>query len=67
VSFQRQARTKKSLTSLLEEIPGVGPKRRRTLLRHFGDLEAIRRAPVEEIARLPGMNQAVARKIKEFL
>ncbi len=67
ITFHRKTRSKKALVSSLDQIPGVGPKRRQTLLRHFGDLEAIRKASVEEIARLPGLNRKVAQEIKRYL
>lgn len=63
----RQRRRKQTLQSVLETIPGVGPKRRRVLLQHFGSLDAIRQASVEEIARLPGMNRQVAQRVKTAL
>ncbi|MGI9952191.1 excinuclease ABC subunit UvrC [Moorellaceae bacterium AZ2] len=67
ITFHRQRRLKRTLTSVLDDIPGVGPKRKRSLLRHFGSLENIRRASVEELSRVEGMNRAVALKIKEML
>lgn len=67
ITFHRKTRSKKALVSSLDQIPGVGPKRRQTLLRHFGDLEAIIKASVEEIARLPGLNRKVAQEIKRYL
>ncbi|HBT48249.1 MAG TPA: excinuclease ABC subunit C [Peptococcaceae bacterium] len=67
ITFHRQRRLKASTASALDDIPGVGPKRKRNLLRHFGSLDNIRRASVEELARVEGMNRAVALKIKEVL
>lgn len=67
ITYHRQRREKGALGSVLDEIPGVGPKRKRSLLRHFGTLENIRRASLEELSRVEGMNRAVALKIKEFL
>jgi excinuclease ABC subunit C len=67
VTYHRQVRGKRSLTSALDEIPGVGPKRRRALLRAFGSLEAIRQADVEALATVPGMTRAVAEKVKASL
>lgn len=67
IAYHQRLRRRKSLTSTLEEIPGIGPKRRRALLRHFGSLEAITRASYEELAAVQGMNQAVARKVQEVL
>lgn len=67
VEYHRAARAKKALGSLLEEIEGVGAARRRALLRAFGSLEAIGRASVEELARVPGMNRKVAEAVHRFL
>ncbi len=67
VQFHRKTRLKISLSSILEEIPGVGPKRRQVLLRHFAGLSALNQAKVEDIAALPGMNRAVAKRIKDYL
>jgi excinuclease ABC subunit C len=51
----------------LEEIPGIGPKRRQALLKHFGSLEGIRQASLEELAAVAGMSRAAAQQVKEFL
>ncbi|HHH42080.1 MAG TPA: excinuclease ABC subunit UvrC [Chloroflexi bacterium] len=67
LAHHRTRRRKAGLASRLEEIPGVGPVRRRRLLQHFGSLEALRAASVEEIAALPGIPRAVAEAIKEHL
>jgi len=67
VEYHRAARTKKTLGSLLEEIDGIGAARRRALLKAFGSLEAIKRASVEELARVPGMNRKVAEAVHRFL
>ena len=53
--------------SVIEEIPGVGPRRRRMLLRTFGSIEGIRRASVDELAAVPTMTRAMAEKIRDFL
>ncbi len=67
LGYHQKLRRKGGLASLLEEIPGVGPKRRRALLRHFGSLEAVRQASLEELAAVEGMNEAVAKKVRDFL
>ena len=66
-TFHQRLRTGHSLRSVLDDIPGVGPKRRTLLLTHFRSTQAIAAASVEEIAALPGMNAAVAEQIKAFL
>ena len=58
---QRRARTRG--TSVLERIPGVGPKRRRLLLTHFGGLKEVARAGVEDLARVPGIDRQLAQKV----
>ncbi|MDW8268250.1 MAG: excinuclease ABC subunit UvrC, partial [Anaerolineae bacterium] len=67
LSYQRTLREKGMTRSRLEEIPGVGMKRRTALLKHFGSIDAIRNATVEEIAAVPGMTRQVAQRIKELL
>jgi len=67
IAYHQRLRRRRSLTSILEEIPGIGPKRRQALLKHFGSVEAIRRASLEELATVEGMNKPVARKVQDFL
>lgn len=63
----RARRSKVRRASLLEEIPGVGPNRRQQLLQHFGGLERLREAGVEELASAPGISQRLARLIYDWL
>jgi excinuclease ABC subunit C len=65
--LHKKLRARAMVRSPLQEVAGIGPKRRLALLRRFGSLEAIRQAPVEEIARTEGMNLALARRLKEAL
>ena len=67
VSYHRQLRTRRNLKSLLDEIPGIGPARRRSLLKAYPSLEAMARATVEELAALPGMNRPAAEAVHQFL
>ncbi len=67
LTFHRKIRDKRISGSALEEIPGVGPRRKRLLLRTFGSLEAVRRATVEEIASVPTMTKTLAEKVREYL
>jgi len=48
----------------LDDIPGIGPKRRSALLRHFGSIEAIREACVDDLAAVPGMSRKAAEQVK---
>jgi excinuclease ABC subunit C len=67
VSFHRQKRSKTTFQSRLDEIPGVGPKRKQALLRHFGSLKGIQEAPTEALLAVPGISRAVAEQIKAAL
>lgn len=67
LAYHRKLRNKSTLASVLEEIPGIGPRRRRALLQAFGSLEGIRRASVEELAAVPGMNRKIAETLKGLL
>jgi excinuclease ABC subunit C len=67
ITYNRKLRSKRTLTSRLEEIPGVGPNRQKALLEHFGSVRAIGQAAPHEIARLPGFGQALALRILAYL
>ncbi|MFO7536556.1 MAG: excinuclease ABC subunit UvrC [Chloroflexota bacterium] len=66
-SGHRQRRAKVGTASILDSVPGVGPTRRRTLLQHFGSLDDIRKATMEEIASVPGIPVDVAQAVKAHL
>ena len=61
----RAKRAKKQTSSLLDKIPGIGPKPRRNLIQHFGGWQGLKNASKEEIARVEGISQALAEKIYE--
>lgn len=63
----RKRRAKVGVASILDGVPGVGPKRRQALLKHFGSLESIREAPLEAITAVPGISAEVAESIKAHL
>ncbi len=65
VTYHRALRAKRSVRSVLDEVPGVGPQRKRELLRHFGSVKGIREAPVDEIDGLPGISRTLAERIRE--
>lgn len=67
IAGHRSKRSRKRLQSVLEGIQGVGPKRRRLLLTHFGGIKGLRQASASEIATLPGVSLALAEKIVEAL
>jgi excinuclease ABC subunit C len=62
-AYNRKLRSRNTLKSRLDEIPGVGPARREVLIRHFGSVRALHQAGPEEIARLPGFGPELARRI----
>lgn len=67
ITAHRQRRGKARNRSRLEEIPGIGPTRRRDLLRHFGGQQEIQRASIEDLQGVPGISKQLAESIYEFL
>lgn len=67
IRFHRQRRNTKSLHSILDEVPGVGPKRKTMLMKHFGGIKKIRAATLSELSALPGINDTVAQQILALL
>jgi excinuclease ABC subunit C len=67
ITHHRQRRRRAGVASQLDSIPGVGPARRKALLKAFGSLDAIRAATVEQLAAVPGIPRDVALAIKENL
>jgi excinuclease ABC subunit C len=67
ITYHRKVRSKSGMESALDSVPGVGPKRKRALLRKFGSLSGVREAPVEEIASTVGFTQSLAEKVKQYL
>lgn len=66
IEYHRSLRSKEQVHSILDDIEGIGPARRKSLMRTFQSLEAIKEASVEELAKAPSMNEASARKVYEF-
>ena len=66
IGSHRVRRKKDIREAGLQEIPGIGPTRKRALLRHFGTVKAIERASLPDLAQVPGINAETARKIYEF-
>ncbi len=67
LSYHRRLRYKKGIASTLDDISGIGPKKKRTLLKKFGSIELIRNASAEEISQADGITLTLAEKIKEYL
>jgi excinuclease ABC subunit C len=67
ITYHRRMRDRQTITSQLDDVPGIGPKRRSALLKHFGSMEAIRAASVEELAAVPGMTGKAAEQLKGSL
>jgi excinuclease ABC subunit C len=67
ITYHKKLRAKRVLESPLERITGIGKQRRFALLRHFGSIDAIRRASAEEISALKGFNKGIAKKVLEGL
>ena len=66
IEYHRSVRSKTQVKSVLDDIPGVGPARRKALMRHFKSLEEIRQASVEELMEIPEMNERTAEEIVTF-
>lgn len=66
ITFHRQLRGKGQVHSILDDIPGVGPARRKELMRHFENVDAIKAATVEELQELPSMNKKSAEDVYKF-
>ena len=65
-TFHRDRRSKATLRSELDAIPGIGSTRRQRLLKHFGSVRAIRQATIDELARAPGMNRKAAEQVADY-
>ena len=65
--YHRKLRTRARFMSRLDAVPGIGPRRRRALLRHFGSIRRMGEASTEEIATVPGITLTLAAQIKEQL
>jgi excinuclease ABC subunit C len=67
LTYHRKLRGKRQTRSALDEIPGIGEKRRQALLKHFGSVDEMKQATLEELGRAPGMNRPTAAKLYEAL
>ena len=66
IEYHRSLRSKSQVKSVLDDIPGVGPARRKALMRHFKSLEEVKQASVEELQQLPELNRRAAEEIYAF-
>lgn len=66
IEYHKSLRGKKEIHSILDDIPGIGPKRRLALMREFGDIYAIREATVAQLSTVEGMNERAAEAVYEF-
>jgi len=67
ITYHRNLRSKSSLRSPIDMVTGIGPKRKRMLLRRFGTLKGIKEASVEDIASVPGMTRSLALRLKQTI
>jgi len=67
ISYHRKLRRKEGITSALDNIPGIGPRRKKALLKKFGSIEAIKEASSEELSQTEGITLTLAQKVKEYL
>ena len=67
LGYHQKLRHKYSIASALDGIPGIGPKRKKALLKKFGSVRNIKEASVDELSRVPGITSKLAEKVKEYL
>jgi excinuclease ABC subunit C len=67
ITYHRKVRSDRTFKSALDEIPGIGPKRKQALMKHFGSIGAISAASIDELAALDGMTHDAAAKVKEYI
>ena len=67
IEFHRNLRSQGQVHTVLDEIPGVGPARRKALMKHFNNIEEIKNASVEQLKLLPSMNEKAAKEIYDFI
>ncbi len=67
ITYHRKLRSNRTFKSVLDEIPGIGPKRKQALMKHFGSVRAISAASIDDLAALDGMTRDAAEKVKEYI
>ena len=66
IEYHRSLRSKEQVKSILDDIPGIGEKRRKALMKHFASIEAIKNAAIDELARAESMNEKAAASVYKF-
>jgi excinuclease ABC subunit C len=66
IEYHRQLRGKTQVKSVLDDIPGIGPTRRKALMKYFGDISKIREANVEELVKVDTMNERSAQAVYQY-
>ncbi len=67
ITYHRKLRSDRTFKSVLDEIPGIGPKRKQALMKHFGSIRAMSAASIDDLAALDGMTRDAAEKVKEYI
>ena len=67
ITYHRNVRGRAAQMSVLDEIPGIGPLRRRNLLKFFGSVERMKQASLDDLTKAPGMNRAAAQSVYDYL
>ena len=67
ITYHRKLRAQAQTKSVFDEMPGIGPARKRALLRVFGSAKQLRNATIDEISSVPGISRTLAHKIREYL
>lgn len=67
LGYHHRVRRSEAMTSALDNVPGIGPKRKRALLKRFGSVRSIKEAPIDEVAAVMGMTRSLAQRVKEYL
>ena len=66
ITFHRQLRGKEQVHSILDDIDGIGPARRKALMRHYAGIDEIKNASIDELAQIPSMNERAAESVYHF-
>jgi excinuclease ABC subunit C len=67
ITYHREVRGKRALSSVFDEVPGIGPARKKALLKRFGSVRRIREASLDEVAATPGVGRVAAERLKQHL